>query len=132
MKKNNATNAENLGKNNKAKISLSSTEAVDFTLQDAKPFPSSFSLIKKDKIKNIARITLNDCLACSGCVTTAETILIQQQSVDEFLRLCEDKSKVNIVSISPQGIISLATYFNMSREEAAKRLSFIFQNLGVK
>ena len=27
-----------------------------------------------------ANITLNDCLACSGCVTTAETILIEQQS----------------------------------------------------
>eukprot|EP01062_Namystynia_karyoxenos_P032368 TRINITY_DN2385_c1_g1_i1.p1 TRINITY_DN2385_c1_g1~~TRINITY_DN2385_c1_g1_i1.p1 ORF type:complete len:619 (+),score=190.68 TRINITY_DN2385_c1_g1_i1:95-1858(+) len=30
-------------------------------------------------------ITLADCLACSGCVTTAETMLVQEQSVDRFL-----------------------------------------------
>lgn len=32
-----------------------------------------------------ATITLNDCLACSGCVTSAETILIEQMSITEFL-----------------------------------------------
>ena len=34
----------------------------------------------------VARVTLNDCLACSGCVTSAETVLVAQQSVAEFLR----------------------------------------------
>ena len=33
-----------------------------------------------------AKITLNDCLACSGCVTTAETILIEQQSYSQVLQ----------------------------------------------
>ena len=32
-----------------------------------------------------AKITLNDCLACSGCVTTAETMLIEQQSYSQIL-----------------------------------------------
>jgi len=32
-----------------------------------------------------ATITLNDCLACSGCVTTAESLLVEQMSIVEFL-----------------------------------------------
>lgn len=33
-----------------------------------------------------AEITLNDCLACSGCITSAETVLIAQQSQEELYR----------------------------------------------
>ena len=31
------------------------------------------------------KVSLSDCLACSGCVTSAETVLMEQQSVEEFL-----------------------------------------------
>lgn len=34
-----------------------------------------------------AKITLNDCLACSGCITSAESILITQQSHEELYRI---------------------------------------------
>lgn len=44
-------------------------------------------LIKSSGSEKIGSITLADCLACSGCVTSAETVLIQQHSVDEFLKL---------------------------------------------
>ena len=40
-----------------------------------------------------AQITLNDCLACSGCVTSAETVLITQQSQDELYRILRLKSE---------------------------------------
>lgn len=30
------------------------------------------------------KVSLSDCLACSGCVTSAETVLMDQQSADEF------------------------------------------------
>ncbi len=47
--------------------------------------------LKPDLIKSsgdkIASVTLTDCLACSGCVTSAETVLIQQHSTEEFLKL---------------------------------------------
>lgn len=32
-------------------------------------------------------ISLTDCLACSGCITSAETVLVQQQSIDEMMRV---------------------------------------------
>jgi hypothetical protein len=41
-----------------------------------------------------AQITLNDCLACSGCVTSAETVLIQLQSAEELYRILEENTKV--------------------------------------
>ena len=36
-----------------------------------------------------AKISLDDCLACSGCVTSAETVLIGQQSSNELLKVIE-------------------------------------------
>ena len=34
-------------------------------------------------------ITLGDCLACSGCITSAETVLIQQQSDKQVYQVIE-------------------------------------------
>jgi iron only hydrogenase large subunit-like protein len=55
-----------------------------------------------------AKITLNDCLACSGCITSAEAVLVEQQSVDELLRALEaEPSRHVIVSISESSLTSL-------------------------
>lgn len=37
-----------------------------------------------------AEISLNDCLACSGCVTSAESVLIGMQSLEEIRRVVEE------------------------------------------
>lgn len=44
-----------------------------------------------------AKISLNDCLACSGCVTSAETVLITQQSHEELEKILADKRNVKIL-----------------------------------
>lgn len=44
-------------------------------------------IMKKDQKLEKATITLNDCLACSGCITSAESILIEQMSVKKFVSL---------------------------------------------
>lgn len=41
-------------------------------------------IMKKDKKEEKATVTLNDCLACSGCITSAESILIEQMSIKKF------------------------------------------------
>lgn len=46
-------------------------------------------IIKSDENMK-AVISLNDCLACSGCITSAESVLVQQQSLDKFLSLLKD------------------------------------------
>ncbi|XP_062619523.1 cytosolic Fe-S cluster assembly factor narfl-like [Saccostrea cucullata] len=89
-----------------------------------------------------ARITLNDCLACSGCITSAESVLITQQSQEELynvlqenLRLQQsgelDKQRVVVVSISPQSRASLATKYQLSQEAAHQKLAGFFKKLGV-
>ena len=69
-----------------ADLSLTKSELP--TLTKSKP-----DLIKGAKI---ATVTLQDCLACSGCVTSAEAILIQQHSVEEFLNLFQPENEVFI------------------------------------
>ena len=39
-----------------------------------------------------AQITLADCLACSGCITSAESILIEQQSSAELRKIFASKN----------------------------------------
>jgi iron only hydrogenase large subunit-like protein len=76
-----------------------------------------------------AKITLADCLACSGCVTTAESILVEAQSVSEFLRVLnrtENGPKLVVVSISPQTLASLATTCSMTMTQAYYRLNTLF------
>ena len=57
-------------------------------------------LIKTSKESSVASVSLSDCLACSGCVTSAETVLIQMHSIEEFLKLFSPDNIV-VVAISP-------------------------------
>jgi len=61
-----------------------------------------------DEETNAVKVSLNDCLACSGCVTSAETVLLQHQSLQEFVARCADPDAIVVVSISPQSRASLA------------------------
>ena len=98
-----------------------------------------------------ATVSLNDCLACSGCVTSAETVLISKQSTDEFLGALRaagaaraamgagglartDRSDANgptevAVSISPQARASIAAELGISAFAAHKRLAALFERL---
>lgn len=47
-------------------------------------------------------MTLHDCLACSGCVTSAETVLLESQSGTEFLsKLAQARHSVAAAGVSP-------------------------------
>lgn len=79
------------------------------------------------------QITLNDCLACSGCITSAESVLITQQSTDELLRILSDSADRRIVvSIAPQARASFAAKYNVSYGSAGYRLRSFLRKLGVK
>ncbi|KAG5242399.1 iron hydrogenase family protein [Salix suchowensis] len=77
------------------------------------------------------KISLKDCLACSGCITSAETVMLEKQSLDEFLSNI-DKGKAIIVSLSPQSRASLAVYLGISPLQVFKKLTTFFKSLGVK
>ncbi|KFY34478.1 hypothetical protein V494_06746 [Pseudogymnoascus sp. VKM F-4513 (FW-928)] len=84
-----------------------------------------------------AQISLTDCLACSGCVTSAEAVLVSLQSHSEVLnaldvapalQLDQDGSiqngegshdgRIYIASVSPQSRASIAAAFGISEREA--------------
>lgn len=77
------------------------------------------------------KISLKDCLACSGCITSAETVMLEKQSLDEFLLNIESGKDV-IVSLSPQSRASLAAHFGLSPLQVFRKLTTFFKSLGVK
>ena len=76
-------------------------------------------------------------MACSGCITSAETILIEQQNHKEFLKLTEQiKLEDNkshdflVVSIALQPILSFASKYEISPDSARGKLVALFKKLG--
>ena len=83
-----------------------------------------------------AQISLTDCLACSGCVTSAEAVLVSLQSHSEVLNALDWQHSVDIsttgseygstqhegrlfvASVSPQVRASLAATYGVSEAEA--------------
>ncbi|XP_036136525.1 cytosolic iron-sulfur assembly component 3 [Molossus molossus] len=85
-----------------------------------------------------AKISLDDCLACSGCVTSAETVLITQQSHEELRKILDanktaapGQQRLVVISVSPQSSASLAARFQLTPTDTAKKLTAFFKKLGV-
>jgi len=88
--------------------------------------------------KKKAQISLSDCLACSGCVTSAETVLLQMQSAQQFVSDCRlvasssGAQRVVVVTLSPQSRASLAARLGISAAEAHQRIAHALKTrLGV-
>ena len=69
---------------------------------------------------------MQDCLACSGCVTSAETILLEHQSAEEFVSKLAQPGTTVLVSVSPQSRAALAAYYGQSTAETMSRYSRAF------
>lgn len=80
----------------------------------------------------MATVTLSDCLACSGCVTSAETVLIQEQSYDKLLSKLSKGDAQVVLSISPQSYTSFARRFNVTPSEAFLKLAAFLKGLGAQ
>ncbi|KAG6880326.1 hypothetical protein C0992_011075 [Termitomyces sp. T32_za158] len=89
----------------------------EVTQDDKDPAPAPVKKLEQ------AQVNLNDCLACSGCITSAESVLITLQSHTEVLTFLESNKKklyassivpnsepykIPVISISPQTLSSLA------------------------
>jgi iron only hydrogenase large subunit-like protein len=82
-----------------------------------------------------ATITLSDCLACSGCVTSAESILVAQQSQQEVLEFIQkqhqlpiDERRPIVISISPQSIASLGAKYDLPLVNVARKITWFCQS----
>eukprot|EP00948_MAST-09A_sp_MAST-9A-sp1_P001629 g1629.t1 len=78
---------------------------------------NSSSSSSSSKSKKIAKVSLSDCLACSGCVTSAEAVLVEQHSLEQFRKLTTNsisQYKIRVITMAPQAVASLANRFNVS------------------
>ncbi|OLL23241.1 Cytosolic Fe-S cluster assembly factor NARFL, partial [Neolecta irregularis DAH-3] len=82
-----------------------------------------------EKQLEAASITLNDCLACSGCITSAESVLVSLQSHNEVNKVLKENQmksqgdrQLVVISISPQSRASIAAAFNLSIPSTHARL----------
>lgn len=77
------------------------------------------------------KVSLHDCLACSGCITSAETVLLQSQSIDEFMAQLADRATTVVVSLSPQSVVSLAAVYGLQPADFVGRLTAVLKTNGV-
>ncbi len=124
------------------KVSLKGAAAISI---ESEIHGSSDSVGEKEQkqVLKKSKITLSDCLACSGCVTSAETVLLQQQSQAELLRVIEnnhsfrkagdaDKIQTIVLSLSPQSRASLAVELKLlDAQLAGLKLVTFLKNIGV-
>jgi iron only hydrogenase large subunit-like protein len=107
---------------------------IEVQLENTDPSPSAtkseFKQIRSDAQRKTAKVTLADCLACSGCITSAETVLVMQQSLEEFFASFAP-SKVHVVTLSPQSRAALAVKYNLTLLQVAKKLTTVMKQLGV-
>ncbi|XP_055596162.1 probable cytosolic Fe-S cluster assembly factor CPIJ010948 [Uranotaenia lowii] len=109
------------------------------TIQDDGSYmqATSSGLQKLEKVE----ITLADCLACSGCITSAEGVLISQQSQEELLKVMNannlaklnhqlDEVRYVVFTVAQQPILSLAKRYNLPPEETFERVAGYFKKLG--
>jgi iron only hydrogenase large subunit-like protein len=86
--------------------------------------PSQDCVKPVEKLSKKVEITLNDCLACSGCITSAESVLISMQSSEELMNRLETVGKdvLVIYSVCAQTRASLAFKYKLSIDEIWSRL----------
>lgn len=95
--------------------------ALDDDLTSTEKTIESTSVNIQEKKPQKASLTVADCLACSGCITSAEAVLVTQHSVEALMKNCKEKSDVRIVfTISPATIADFC------------RILFKEENNGVK
>ena len=82
-----------------------------------------------------AKVTVSDCLSCSGCVTSAETVLLSTESKDSFKTVMKrarhgDRTTYNIVALSQQSVASIAAQQGLSLTTTARKLATFLQQEG--
>ena len=102
-------------------------EAVKISLKDClacRFFPFLFALFKS--VSNLLKF--NECSLLhfyfSGCITSAETVMLEKQSLGDFIARI-NSGKTVIVSVSPQSRASLAAFFGLSQSQVITWASHI-------
>jgi hypothetical protein len=107
--------------------------SVQLQQRSAAPLPppgGGFSQTREAGPGGPLKVTLHDCLACSGCVTSAEAVLLEQQSAGEVLAKLADRRTAVVFTLSPQSRAALAAAHGLGPAAAQARLAAFLKSLG--
>lgn len=96
--------------------------------------PTSSSPNQKTKSTAI-KASIADCLACSGCVTTAETVLLEQRHSLDSLRQRLQTNKQNgrqqqrVITISPNSLADLCRHWQLTPSELYRPLTTLLNQI---
>jgi iron only hydrogenase large subunit-like protein len=93
---------------------------------------SGIDTVVNSNQKKVARVTLNDCLACSGCVTSAETVLVTSHSIARLKQVLQnsrnnDNTLIFVLSVSPHARASIAEHYKLDLTAAQRALESVFK-----
>ena len=134
--------SENVNKRKKKEGNVEDVDGPKITIDLDETFPTADSVVASSSSSigtksnlilestiQTAQVSLNDCLACSGCVTSAETVLIEQQSVESLYKAMRSGKKMLVVSISEESRASLGAHFGISANEVQWKLRTLFRKI---
>lgn len=103
---------------------------IEFDEENHSYYEISLSGDKKSLEKTT--ISLSDCLACSGCITSAEEVLVNLQSLDTLLKMFESRTdnQAWIVTLSSQSRASLASKYNLNMKQVFGKLITALKQIG--
>lgn len=85
----------------KKDVPLESGDGIGITINKSKGWKSRAKKVddvslapKEPETPKPLSVTLGDCLACSGCITSAEAVLIAEQSHEKVFEVLERKKQV--------------------------------------
>lgn len=84
--------------------------------------------IKNNKGTQIKKITLDDCLSCTGCITSSESLLINNYSLENHFSLLKEKykadSSIKLGLISYQSLESFIIVYKQKKNLEKNLLSY--------
>ncbi|EGG03307.1 uncharacterized protein MELLADRAFT_49568 [Melampsora larici-populina 98AG31] len=119
-----------------SQLCIKPTESIEPIIKEE--VPSAVTEIRLDEVpitlsapeplpQKKAEISLTDCLACSGCVTSSESVLVALQSTSQlYSTLKADTTLYPIISISTQSLASLSAYYKLSISATFESLKTFF------
>jgi iron only hydrogenase large subunit-like protein len=85
--------------------SISGLNVNKFNIKEKLNHDNEFLNLDRVRVKPV------DCLACRGCVTETETVLLDDHSVEEAITQINDNTKTVIISLAPQTRSALAACY---------------------
>eukprot|EP00980_Cylindrotheca_fusiformis_P010132 scaffold2253_cov119-Cylindrotheca_fusiformis.AAC.7 len=75
--------------------------------------------------KSVVKASIVDCLACSGCVTTAETVLLEQHhSLESLRRRLKNTSGSRAITLSPNSWADMCRHWQLTSDDIGTRRQF--------